>query len=149
MRVRLVQTIAFANENTLGHSSYLLPFVRELESRPDLGISPVVVQATPLPPDLKRFGEGSIRLLRRWGLDFGATRWRMAASRHVLRQLSALHRRTPLDAVIVNTQSVGLELPTWSDRPPLFVALDATFAQLSRTPWLANGWIGRLAAPVT
>ena len=141
--------VAFVNENTLGHRSYLLPFVQTLRAKPDHGIVPHWIDATPLPPDLKRYGEFSVKLLRRWGLDWGPTRWRSAASRHVQRQLQALYCETRLDAVVINTQSVALELMHWWDHPPLFVCLDATFAQLARSPWFANGRIGRLAAPIT
>ncbi len=141
--------VAFANENTLGHGSYLPTFVRAFEADPGLEVAPLAIHATPLPPDLRRFGEGSIRLLRRWGLDLGATRWRLAASRHVRRQLEELHTREPLDAVVVNTQSVGLDLARWPGCPPVVVCLDATFAQLARTPWLAPGVVGRLAAPLS
>ena len=141
--------VAFANENTLGHGSYLPTYVRAFEADPGLEVAPLAAHVTPLPPDLRRFGEGSIRLLRRWGLDLGPTRWRLAASRHVRRQLEELHTREPLDAVVVNTQSVGLDLPWWPGCPPVVVCLDATFAQLARTPWLAPGVVGRLAAPLS
>jgi glycosyltransferase involved in cell wall biosynthesis len=123
--------------------------VRALEADPGLDVTPVSVDATPLPADLARFGNGSIRLLRRWGLDLGATRWRLAASCHIRRQLERLHHQNPLDAIVVNTQSVGLDLTRWAGCPPMLVCLDATFAQLARTPWLAPGLIGRLAAPVS
>jgi glycosyltransferase involved in cell wall biosynthesis len=141
--------VAFINENTLGHRSYLTPFVGAMQSDPSLGVVPHRIDAVPLPPDLKRFGETSIKLLRRWGLDFGPTRWRLAASRHVRRQVEELHTRQPLDAVVVNTQSVGLDLPRWPGCPQVVVCLDATFAQLARTPWLAPGVVGRLAAPLS
>ena len=140
--------VAFVNENTLGHGSYLPTYVRAFEADPGLEVAPLTIHATPLPPDLRRFGEGSIRLLRRWGLDLGLTRWRLAASRHVRRQLEELHTREPLNAVVVNTQSVGLDLPRWPGCPAVVVCLDATFAQLARTPWFAPGVVGRLAAPL-
>ncbi|MBV8269772.1 MAG: glycosyltransferase family 4 protein [Planctomycetaceae bacterium] len=140
--------VAFVNENTLGHGSYLPLYVRAFETDPGHGVVPRVVHATPLPPDLRRFGEGSVRLLRRWGLDLGPTRWRLAASRHVRHQLEELHARELLDAVVVNTQSVGLDLPRWPGCPPVVVCLDATFAQLARSPWFAPGVVGRLAAPL-
>jgi glycosyltransferase involved in cell wall biosynthesis len=73
----------------------------------------------------------------------------LAASRHVRRQLENLHGREPFDAVVVNTQSIGLDLPRWPGCPPVFVCMDATFDQLARSPWLAPGAIGRLAAPLT
>jgi glycosyltransferase involved in cell wall biosynthesis len=141
--------VAFINENTLGHRSYLLPFFQALEADAPLGITPYLIDASPLPDDLRRFGETSVKLLRRWGLDFGATRWRLAASVHARRQVAKLQSRVSLDAVVVNTQSVGLALSRWPGCPRIFVCLDATFAQLSRSPWFAHDLIGRVAAPFT
>lgn len=136
--------VAFVNENTLGHRSYLEPLADGLRSRIEIDW----FNAAPLPPDLDWFGNASIRGLRRWGLDAGATRWRMAASHHALRQVTAKHAQEPYQAIVVNTQSVGLSFPRWRGCPPLLVCLDATFQQLAKTPWFAPGTIGRLAAPL-
>ena len=141
--------VGFANENTLGHGSYLPPLARALGADPGAGVEPVPVDATPLPPDLRQFGETSIKGLRRWNLDGWPTRWRLAASRHVRRQLEAAHAADPLAAVVVNTQSVGLDLPRWPGCPPVYVALDATFAELVRTGWLGGGRVGRWLCPLT
>lgn len=140
-------TVAFLNENELGHGSYLPRYAAEFERRPGLGIRPRLIQATPLPPDLARRARG-IRGLRKLGLDFGALRWRLAASRHARRQLDALCAREPVQAVVVNTQSVGLGLADLAGRLPVFVALDATFRQLARSPWFtpvpALAWLNPL-----
>ncbi|MFM7103018.1 MAG: hypothetical protein ACKO3N_17835 [Verrucomicrobiota bacterium] len=139
--------MAFLNENELGHGSYLPRYAAEFERRPELGIRPRLIQATPLPADLARLARG-IRGLRRLGLDFGALRWRLAASRHARRQLDALCAREPVRAVVVNTQSVGLDLTDLAVRLPVFVALDATFQQLARSPWFtpvpALAWLNPL-----
>lgn len=140
--------IAFVNENTLGHRSYLAPFAEMLHFPASSRFEIDWFDAAPIPPDLAWFGNSSIRGLRRWGLDGGATRWRIAASRHALRQVMAGHRQKPYDAVVVNTQSVALALAKWRGCPPLFVCMDATFRQLARTPWLAPGTIGPWVAPI-
>jgi glycosyltransferase involved in cell wall biosynthesis len=49
----------------------------------------------------------------------------------------------------VNTQSVALRLAGIADVVPLFVCLDATFAQLSRSPWFAPNALSRLFLPLT
>ena len=102
--------VAFLNENTLGHTSYLPRFAAELRRRPELSVTPFVLDALPLPAHLRRLGDTSIRGLRRFGLDVHWTRWRVAISRHVREQLDALRRRERVDALVVNTQSAGLEL---------------------------------------
>lgn len=141
--------VAFVNENALGHGSYLLPFVRALEADPGLGVVPHRIDATPLPPRLARWGDASVKGLRRWGLDFHAARWRRAASLHARRQLDALRRRRRIHAVVVNTQSVGLDMLETAVEVPVLVCLDATFAQLSRSPWFAPNAASRVLLPLT
>ena len=106
----MTMEVAFLNENTLGHTSYLPRFAAELARRPELGVTPHVLDALPLPPDLSRLGDTSVPGLRKFGLDLHGTRWRIAASRHLRRQLDDLGRRKDIGAVVVNTQSMGLEL---------------------------------------
>ena len=72
--------VAFINENTLGHASYLVPFVRQFEARPDLGIEPQLINATPLPPALERRANFTVRGLRKFGLDFHNARWRLTVA---------------------------------------------------------------------
>lgn len=140
--------LAFVNENTLGHRSYLAPLAGALQALTGLRFEIDWFDASPFPVDLAWFGTASIRGLRRWGLDAGATRWRIAASRHALRQVMAGHARKPYDSIVVNTQSVALSLARWRGCPPLVVCLDATFHQLARTPWLAPGVMGAWVAPL-
>ncbi len=140
--------VAFLNENTLGHTSYLPRFAAELERRPELGIRPRVLDALPLPESLRRLGDTSIRGLRKFGLDFHITRWRIAISRHVRQQLDALKTREPVDALLINTQSAGLELDG-VDGIPVCVGLDATFRQLSESPWFAPNTASRWLRPIT
>jgi glycosyltransferase involved in cell wall biosynthesis len=140
--------VAFVNENTLGHGSYLPPFVRTLEARPELGIVPHAIDVAPLPPRLERWTR-TVPLLRRWGADFNIARWRRLASRHARIQLEALRDRQRIDAVVVNTQSVGLDLLDTAAELPLFVCLDATFRQLSREAWFASNAVARGLLPVT
>ncbi len=141
--------VAFINENTLGHASYLLPFVQVLQARPELGVEPQLIDATPLPTALARRANFSVRGLRKWGLDFHNARWRLTVSRHVRDQLVSLRARQPLDAVVVNTQSVALGLSDAARELPVFVCLDATFAQLARTRWFAPNAPSRLFLPLT
>ncbi len=126
--------IAFINENTLGHSSHLPRFADRIDAMPECGIRAIRLDATPLPPSLQG-AERAIRGLFRFGLDWQWTRWRQATSRHVVDQLIQLRKSTRIDALVVNTQSVGLLLPEAAPDLPCWVALDATFAQLARSPW--------------
>jgi glycosyltransferase involved in cell wall biosynthesis len=129
--------VAFLNENALGHTSYLPRFAEALRARPELGVTPHVLDVLPLPPHLRRLGDTSIRGLRKVGLDFHATRWRVAISRHAREQLAELRKRIGVDAIVVNTQSVGLELGELPREIPTLVALDATFRQLAGSLWFA------------
>lgn len=140
--------VAFLNENTLGHTSYLPRFAAELSRRPELEIEPVVLDALPLPTSLRRLGDTSIRGLRKFGLDFHGTRWRIAISRHLRQQLEDLRINERVDALVVNTQSAGLELDGLPDLP-LWVALDATFRQLADSPWFAPNALSRWLQPLT
>lgn len=141
--------VAFLNENTLGHTSYLPRFAAELARRPELGVAAHVLDALPLPPDLRGLGDTSVRGLRKFGLDLHSTRWRIATSRHLRRQLDDLRRRKDIGAVVVNTQSMGLELGGLPPGMPLFVALDATFRQLAGSPWFAPNAPSRWLQPLT
>jgi glycosyltransferase involved in cell wall biosynthesis len=141
--------VAFVNENTLGHASYLGPLVRGFRERPEHGIVPHVIDAAPLVEPWKKWGEFSIRGLRRFGLDFHCSRWRFSASRQVRNRLDELRKTQSLDAVIVNTQSVGLCLADLAEEVPVFVAMDATFRQLEASPWFGPNRISRWAQPLT
>jgi len=141
--------VVFVNENTLGHASYVGPLVRGFRERPDLGVSPQIVNAAPIAPPWRWWGNLSVRGLRRWGLDFGHTRWRIAASRHVRSQVECLRSTMRIDALVVNTQSVGLSLVDLAQHIPVFVAMDATFDQLARTPWFGPNRMSRWLLPLT
>jgi glycosyltransferase involved in cell wall biosynthesis len=141
--------VAFINENTLGHASYLLPFVRWFEAHSDAGVKPHLLDATPLPPQLQMRADFTVPGLRRWGLDFHNARWRLTVSGHVRAQLDDLRSRVTIDAVVVNTQSVALRLVDVAEELPVFVCLDATFAQLSRSGWFAPNIPSKLLLPVT
>lgn len=141
--------VAFINENTLGHASYLLPFVRWFVAHPEAGIQPHVIDAMPLPPELSRRADFSIPLLRRYGLDFQNARWRFAVSQNVRQQLAALRAKQRIDAVVVNTQSVALQLADVAKELPVCVCLDATFHQLADSPWFAPNTISRFFMPIT
>lgn len=140
--------VAFINENTLGHTSYLPRFVAALRAHPEWECIPHQIDAVPLPPNL-RHAERGIRGLGRFGLDWLLTRWRRAASANAARQLSELRATTRIDALVVNTQSVGLDLPDTASGIPAFVALDATFEQLARSPWFAPTRAARWFHPLT
>ncbi|MGH9581096.1 MAG: hypothetical protein ACRD2R_08885, partial [Terriglobales bacterium] len=129
--------VVFINENTLGHASYLVPYVQALNAHPELGVTAQLMNATPLPPELERRANFSVRGLRQWGLDFAAARWRLVVSRHVRTQLEELRRGEEVHAIVANTQSVGLELAELAASLPVFVCMDATFEQLARSPWFA------------
>ncbi|HSH94770.1 MAG TPA: glycosyltransferase family 4 protein [Roseimicrobium sp.] len=141
--------VAFINENTLGHASYLLPYVEWLRQHPALSIVPHVIHATPLPENLERRANVSVPVLRKSGLDFQNARWRRTVSAHVRRQLDELRRRVKIDAVVVNTQSVALDLVSIAEELPVLVALDATFAQLARSRWFAPNAPTRWLLPLT
>ncbi len=140
--------VAFINENTLGHTSHVPRFVADLADRPGLEILPHRIDAMPLPPHL-RSAERGIRGLNRFGLDGQLSRWRRATSRHVADQLVALRSRVRLDAVVVNTQSVGLYLPDVAPDLPCWVALDATFQELKDSPWFGPTAAARWFHPLT
>jgi glycosyltransferase involved in cell wall biosynthesis len=142
-------TVAFVNENTLGHVSYLPRFVDELQRRPELGIRPLPIDVTPLPPALAKRANLTIRGLRRFGLDFHVARWRTLASAHAADQLEALRREHRLHAVVVNTQSVALNLVGVATDLPVLVCLDATFEQLQRSRWFAANTLARWLTPFT
>lgn len=135
--------VLFVHENTMGHSSYLPVFAREFARRPNLGIEPVVLPVLPLEGRYARWGNWTVPGLRRWGLDLGFMRWRLAASRQALSRVREARQRETFDAVVVNTQSVGLNLAEIAEEMPLFVALDATFEQLLATPWVSPSPLAR------
>lgn len=141
--------VAFLNENTLGHASYLMPFVRWFEAHPEAGIQPHVIHATPLPPGMKWRAEVSVRGLRKAGLDFHNARWRLTVSQHVRNELDALRAKQPLDVVVVNTQSVALQLADLVKELPVCVCLDATFQQLAGSRWFAPNAPTRWLLPLT
>lgn len=141
--------VAFINENTLGHASYLLPLVRALGTRPELGILPHLINATPLPARLERWANSSMRGLRRWGLDFHNARWRLTASRHARNEVQALRSRVPVESIVVNTQSVALGLTDIALEIPVLVCLDATFELLARSRWFAPNAPSRWLLPLT
>lgn len=149
MTTQRLLTVAFVNENTLGHVSYLPRFVDELQRRPELGVRPLSLNVTPLPPDLAKRADMTIRGLRRFGLDFHVARWRKIVSAHAADQLEALRREHRLHAVVVNTQSVGLRLAAAAGKLPVFVCLDATFEQLQRSRWFAPNTLARWLTPFT
>ncbi|MGE3313377.1 MAG: glycosyltransferase family 4 protein [Limisphaerales bacterium] len=141
--------VAFVNENALGHGSYLPRFVDEFRNRPELGIVPHLIDVVPMPPAIQRRADFTVRGLRRFGLDFHVARWRRVASRHARERVDELLRRQRIDAVVVNTQSVGLFLGNLPGNPPLHVGLDATFRQLARTRWFAANRIAAWFLPWT
>ena len=141
--------VVFVNENTMGHASYLLPYVDSLQKSPELGITPQVVHATPLPDRLSNWANFSVRGLRKWGLDFGNLRWRGTVSRFVREEVDRLRAEQRADAVVVNTQSVALELVDLAEKLPLLVCLDATFQQLAASRWFAPNLGSRLFLPLT
>ncbi len=142
------QPVAFINENELGHGSYLPRFVEYFEKHPELGVAPLLLNATPLPEELKRKANSSIRGLRRIGLDTHVSRWRQIVSAHVGSMIPEITERHGARTVVVNTQSVGLELARLPPDVRLIVCMDATFQQLSRTPWFAPNWPSRLTLPI-
>jgi glycosyltransferase involved in cell wall biosynthesis len=133
--------VLFVHENTLGHGSYLPSFVEYFRQYPELGIEPQILNATPLPPELAGEADRTMRGLRRFGLDNHFARWRNVVSAHVRNEVD--QRAGTFDALVVNTQSVGLDLVDVGK--PIFAALDATFQQLSQGRWFSNPPLGRIA----
>jgi glycosyltransferase involved in cell wall biosynthesis len=140
--------VAFINENTLGHTSYLPRYAAALEARPELGVTPHLIDVLPLPAHLRRLGDTSIRGLRKFGLDWGGTRWRVAISRHGREQLDRLRQSCRVDAIVVNTQSAGLGLTDLRGEIPIPTALDATFHQKADPPWFAPNRLSRWLQPL-
>ena len=143
-----MRRVIFVNENTLGHASYMLPFVQELQRRPELGVEPRVIDAMPLPRNLARWAI-SIRGLRKLDLDLSNSRWRLVASKHVRNLLEPLLGSNEVDSVVVNTQSVALDLLDLPKSVPLHICLDATFSQLARSKWFAHSAASRYLHPLT
>jgi len=141
--------VAFVNENTLGHTSYLPRYAAALQARPELGVTPHLIDVLPLPAHLRRLGDTSVRGLRKFGLDWGGTRWRVAISRHGREQLDRLRKSCRVDALVVNTQSAGLHLADLAGEFPILTALDATFHQLADSPWFAPNRLSRWLQPLT
>lgn len=137
--------VALVHENILGHNSYLPAFEEEFRRRGELGIEPHRIDVLPLPRALRQWGDTTVPLLRRWGLDFWFLRWRMAASLNARRRLEALRRTVGIDVVVANTQSVALQLAPVAVAVPVFVGLDATFEMLGRTRWFAPNALSRAA----
>ena len=140
--------VAFVNENTLGHTSYLPRFAEYLSVHPEWNCRPIRVDATPLPKELQS-AERGVRGLSRFGLDWQISRWRQAASANAGALLRIASTRQRIDAIVVNTQSVGLEIPRILPKVPCWVALDATFEQLARSPWFAPTRLARWFHPLT
>ncbi len=134
--------VLFVNENTLGHGSYLRPYAEYFRTHPDWEIEPVLLDVTPLPPQLARRAR-SIRGLRRFDLDFGIARWREAASTHAAH---LVRQAGPASVILANTQSVALHL---AGPVPLVIALDATFRGLQASPWFSPTRIRRLTTRYT
>jgi len=82
-------------------------------------------------------------------LDFHNARWRLTVSEHVRNELEALRAKQPLEAVIVNTQSVALHLSEIAKEVPVCVCLDATFQQLAGSRWFAPNAPTRWLLPLT
>src|SRR4029079_17522184 len=100
-----------------------------------------MILATPLPPELARKADRTVPLLRRFGLDMHFTRWRRVVSAQVRQQVLARPKNS-FDAIVINTQSVALDLVDLDC--PLVVALDATFRQLSEGKWFSEAPMPRL-----
>jgi glycosyltransferase involved in cell wall biosynthesis len=141
--------IAFVNENTMGHASYLLPYIRMLQEHKEWGIEPILIDATPLPEDYAQQARFPLKGLRRPGLDLHESRWRLGVSKYVLDQVRELQRRTSLQALVLNPQSTGLRLEELTSSIPILVCLDATFHQLSQNGWFAPDRLTRWFQLVT
>lgn len=138
----------FLNENALGHSSYLPVFAKRLQERPEWGVIPDLIDVAPLPDSLEALAAPPFRGAGRLGWNTHYRRWRELASRYAVDLLR--ERVKDADVVVVNTQSVALDLPSFLPQDlPLVVCLDATFAQLRRTPWFFSNIAQRILEPLT
>ncbi|MDL5050786.1 glycosyltransferase family 4 protein [Oscillatoria amoena NRMC-F 0135] len=137
--------VLFLNENTLGHASYLPRFASAFAAHPEFGCQIHQLDVCPLPADLEHAAQDPLPLAARFGFSRLYRRWREIASLHAQTLLDQHLTQHPADALVVNTQSVGLTLPTKIPASlPLAVCLDATFAQLRRTPWFYPNRLARL-----
>jgi glycosyltransferase involved in cell wall biosynthesis len=134
-----MKPIIFLNENTLGHSSYLPLFAAEFARHPEWGIAIEQIDVAPLPPAVEQSASDRLPGAMRLGLSAHYRRWREAASQHAAYLLSqSLAAHPNVRTVVVNTQSVGLNLPeTLPANFSLLLCLDATFTQLRSTAWFS------------
>lgn len=146
-----MKRVLFLNENTLGHSSYLPRFAEEFARHPEYGWQVDLLNVAPLPPEIESQAAEPFRGAVRLGLGTHYRRWREVASAYAARLVGQHLAQEPApSALVVNTQSVALDLPALlPDKLPLFVCLDATFTQLRHTPWFAPNTPSRFFQPFT
>lgn len=138
--------LLFLNENALGHSSYLPAFAAEMTR--NLQAQVTQIDVVPLPPELEKKAGPSFRGAARLGLSPEYRRWRELASEHAARLTQNALAEASYDALVVNTQSVGLSLVSLlPPNLPLAVCLDATFDQLRDTPWFGRFAMERATQP--
>lgn len=142
-----MRTVCFLNENTLGHSSYLPRFAEAIASESNGAWGVNRIDVAPLPEEREAAAQDKIRGAVRLGISTYYRKWREQASSHAL---ELWRKNGSGDALVVNTQSVGLDLPgQLPDQLPMFVCLDATFRQLSSSPWFAPNTPSRLFQSLT
>lgn len=107
----------FILEQTLGHRTYAANLRSALSNEPQVTTVWGAV-------DFDTYGPlEHLPLLRNWTIRAG---------RQCRRQLAALHRAGPLDALLFHTQTVAVLALDWLQRVPSIVSLDATPVQIDR-----------------
>lgn len=103
--------IGFVIEQALGHVAYGMGLKQALAPRDDIELEWIEI-----PYDAGRFGK--IPVIGR--------NWTLRGSERAYRAIGAAHRKKPLDALFLHTQTIGLFSAPHMDKIPTLLSLDAT-----------------------
>ena len=103
--------IGFVIEQALGHVAYGMGLKQALAARDDIELEWIEI-----PYDAGRFGK--IPVIGR--------NWTLRGSERAYRAIGAAHRKKPLDALFLHTQTVALFSAPHMDKIPTLLSLDAT-----------------------
>jgi glycosyltransferase involved in cell wall biosynthesis len=103
--------IGFVIEQALGHVAYGMGLKQALAPRDDIELEWIEI-----PYDVGTFGK--IPVIGR--------NWTLRGSERAYRAIGAAHRKKPLDALFIHTQTIGLFSAPHMDKIPTLLSLDAT-----------------------
>jgi glycosyltransferase involved in cell wall biosynthesis len=116
--------IGFALEQSLGHVAYGMSLRHALESRTDLECVWLEVP----------YATGAFGRVPALGKN-----WTVRGSVRARRAIAAAHRERPLDALFINTQTIGLLAGSYMQKIPTLMSLDATPKNYDElTPWYGD-----------